>query len=125
MAQIKYTEAGQEIRLERLKALRETRKELADLDSLKESPEWLKLASVFRKYETYAKREEKEANDEHENDSIDAQTFSKRVIRFRQKQADFDLAASIIDKHSSMIKDLDDKIIDLERQYKEAKQSLE
>jgi hypothetical protein len=124
MANVKFTNDGQQKRLERLEALRATRKDIADLADLKNDASWGKLAKVYRKYESYAKNEEKRTNLEHDSGDIDAQTFSKLATRFRQKQADFDLAASILDKHSEMVKEFDDQISFLEKQFKVAKEAL-
>ena len=125
MATIKSTERGQEERLAQLKHLRETLKDLQDLGGLKDNPEWGKLVRMLRKWEGFAKNEEVQANKDHDAEEIDAVTFSRRVIRFRQKQADFSTVAEVLDKHSKMIEDFELEITKVEGQYKAAKENLD
>jgi hypothetical protein len=124
MATVKYTDAGQDRRLERLKSLRETRKDLNDLQGLKISPEWAKLVRLLRRWSEYATREEKLANAEHDSGDIDAATFSRLVTRARQKISDFDFIADILDKTKDQIDLVDSEISNLEKTIKEAKETL-
>ncbi len=124
MANIKFTEEGQRLRLERLTALRESRKDLADLAGLKNSPEWVKLVRLFRRWAEFAKREEKQVNAEHDLGDINAETFSKRATRARQKIADFDFVADVLDKREEQLKLIDEEIAKVEHAFKQAKEVL-
>lgn len=124
MASIKPTEEGQRLRLERLSSLRETRKDLADLAGLKNSPEWAKLVRLFRRWAEFAKREEKHANAEHDSESISSEVFGKRVTRSRQKIADFEFVADVLDKREEQLKLIDEEIDKVEQAFKEAKDVL-
>lgn len=124
MASIKYTDEGQRQRLERLKSLRETRNDIAELVGLKNSPEWIKLIRLFRRWEEFAKREERQVNAEHDLGELNAETFSKLVTRARQKVADFGFVADILDKREEKLKLLDEEIAKVESAFKEAKEVL-
>ena len=125
MATVKYTDDAQQERLRRLTHLREARKDIADLESLKNTAEWAKLVRTYRKWISFAKTEEQIANNDHDRQEIDPVTFSGRVIRARQKQADFSLAADVLDKHSETLKTLDAEISRIEAMFKEAKEVLD
>ncbi len=122
MATIKPTESGQEYRLAQLKHLRETKKDLSEIEGLKNTPEWSKLVRLLRRWSEFAKNEERNANRDHDAEDIDASTFSKRVTRSRQKQVDFDFVADILDKTSVQIESVDAEIERIEKQYKDAKE---
>lgn len=124
MATIKYTDEGQRLRLERLASLRESRADIASLVSLKETPEWAKLIRLFRRWEEFAKREERQVNAEHDLGELNAENFSKLVTRARQKIADFGFVADILDKREEKIKLLDEEIAKVESAFKEAKEVL-
>lgn len=124
MPSIKPTEDGQRLRLERLNSLRETRKDLADLAGLKISPEWAKLVRLLRRWSEFAKREERHANADHDAEEISAEVFGKRVARARQKIADFDFVADVLDKREQQIDLIDAEIEKVEQAYKSAKEAL-
>lgn len=124
MSNVKFTEEGQRLRLERLTSLRETRKDLADLAGLKNSPEWAKLVRLFRRWAEFAKREEKHANAEHDAENISAEVFGKRVTSARQKVADFEFVADVLDKREEQLKLVDEEIAKVEQAFKEAKEVL-
>ncbi len=124
MASIKFTEEGQQRRLERLTSLRETRKDLADLAGLKKSPEWAKLVRLLRRWAEFAKREERHANAEHDVETISSEIFGRRTVRARQKAADFDFVADVLDKREEQLKLVDEEIAKVEQAYKEAKDVL-
>lgn len=125
MPTIKPTEAGQDSRRKHLEHLREIRKDVTDLAALKNTDEWVKLVRMLRKWSQFAKNEEDNANAEHDKGEIDAQSFSKKVTRARQKIADFDLVSEILDKQDSVLRDLDAEISKIEAQYKSAKEELQ
>jgi hypothetical protein len=124
MAIVKPTQDGQDRRLERIKAMKQTRKDLDELLGLKDSPAWAKLIQLLRRYAEYANREEKNANAEHDAGDLDAAQFSRLATRARQKQADFEFVADLLDKTQEQIDTVDANIKDLESQYKEAKEVL-
>lgn len=125
MSTIKHTEAGQDIRLERLKSLRETRKDLNDLQGLQISPEWSKLVRLLRRWSAFAVLEEKAANRDHDSEEISSEIFSRRVTRCRQKISDFDFVADVLDKTKVQLEAVDEEIMKVEAQYKSAKQDLQ
>ncbi len=124
MAQTKYTDAGQQQRVDRLTSLRETRKDLSELAGLKLSPEWGKLTRLLKRWADFARNEEKRANAEHDAEEIDAIAFSKRVTRARQKAADFEFVAEILEKTKQQLETVDDEIARLEKAFKSAKEVL-
>ncbi len=124
MASTKYTEQGQQLRLDRLASLRETRKDLADLAGLKKSPEWSKLVRLLRRWSEFAKLEERHANAEHDSEEITSEVFGKRVTRARQKSADFDFVADVLDKREEQLKIVDEEIAKVEQAFKAAKEVL-
>ncbi len=124
MASVKFTEQGQQLRLDRLASLRETRKDLYDLAGLKKSPEWAKLIRLLRRWEDFAKREESHANAAHDSEDISSEVFGRRVTRARQKAADFAFVAEVLDKREDQIKLVDEEIAKVESAYKTAKEVL-
>lgn len=124
MASTKYTDHGQELRLERLASLRDTRKDLADLAGLKKSPEWAKLVRLLRRWADFAKREERHANASHDSEDITSEVFGKRVVRARQKVADFEFVADVLDKREEQLKLVDEEIAKVEAAFKTAKEVL-
>lgn len=125
MPTIKATEAGQDLRLERLKSLRETRKDLDELQTLRIAPEWAKLVRLLRRWSAFATLEEKAANREHDAEEISSEIFSRRVTRCRQKVSDFDFVADVLDKTKVQLETVDSEIKKVEAQYKSAKNELE
>lgn len=124
MPSIKPTEEGQQRRLDRLASLRETRKDLADLAGLKNSPEWAKLVRLLRRWADFAKKEEKHANAAHDLGDLDAHSFSRQVTRARQKWSDFEFVADVLDKREEQLKLVDEEIAKVEQAYKTAKDVL-
>jgi len=125
MSNVKFTEEAQEERKKRLAHLREVRKDIHDLSDLKNTPEWAKLVRMLHKWSAFAKTEESIANAEHDREEIGAEVFSRRVLHARQKQADFDFVADILDKHEEQLKVVDAEIERVEQVFKEAKSTLE
>lgn len=124
MATIKHTIKGQDARKERLEALRERRARLQEISSLKFGKEWDKLVSLLRSFVIFAKREEEIALRDHDAEEIDSATLSRRLIRSRQKAADFELVSDLLEKTESQVEVLDAEISRIEEQYKEAAQQI-
>ena len=121
---VKPTEKGQDARLEQIADLKKSRADLSDLVGLKKSPEWGKLVNLLKRYAEYAKREEKRANLDHDNDETSAEQFSKQVARFRQKQADFEFIVDVIENTEEKVELIEAEIKRIEKAYKEAKEIL-
>jgi len=124
MATIKYTEDGQQRRLDRLKSLRDDRKSLSDFAALKDYPEWTKLTSFLKKRIEFAKTEASNAAAYHDGEDISSEVFGLRVARSRSKEMAFEFVINCVEKKDEQIKLIDSEIAEVEKNLKSAKEVL-
>ncbi len=124
MATTKYTEKGQEQRLERLKSLREDRKILLEFAALKNYPEWAKLKAFLNKRVEFAKNEEKNAAAYHDGEDISSEVFGLRSARARSKQMALEFVIECVEKKDEQVLVIDRQIAEAEKEFKAAKEVL-
>lgn len=124
MATTKYTQTGQDWRLEQLSTLRERRKDLSELEGLKISPEWAKLVKVLREFAKFSRREEQIALRDHDSGDLEPQELSRLITKARQKASDFDLVCDLLEKTKAQLETVDAEIARLEHAFSQAKEAL-
>lgn len=124
MASIKYTEAAQQQRAERLKSLREDRKALLEFAALKDYPEWAKLKAFINKRVEFAKVEERNAAAYHDGEDISSEVFGLRAARARAKQMALDFVVECVEKKEEQVRVVEEQIAELEKVFKQAKEVL-
>ncbi len=124
MATIKYTQDGQDRRLERLKSLREDKKSLEDFAALKNYPEWAKLVAFLKKRIGFSKVEESNAAAYHDGEDITSEVLGLRLTRARARQLALEFVIECVDKKEAQVQVIEREIADVEKTFKEAKEVL-